>query len=66
MDLKRGTQVEIHTLGYEGRRGAVERKAVPSRDGVERFYIVFKGSFSEIAFRIDEFKVIPNGPAAKS
>lgn len=59
MDLKRGTAVEITAVGYTGARGSIERKATNDRrDGTERFYVVFHGTFREIAFRTDEFRLV--------
>lgn len=57
-ELKRGQEVELTAFGYKTRRGYLTRQAIPARDGTIRWYVAFKGSFTEIPFRIDEFKTL--------
>lgn len=59
--LKRGDRVEVTTLGYTGRRGTLDSVAIPAKDGVERWYVVFIGSHTRLAFRVDEFRKVENG-----
>lgn len=58
--LKRGDHVEVTAMGYAGKRGALDYPAIPSKDGTERWYVVFFGSHTKLAFRVDEFRKIEN------
>lgn len=61
LSLKRGDPVELTTMGYKGKRGILDSLAVPSKDGTERWYVVFVGSHTKLAFRVDEFRKVENG-----
>jgi hypothetical protein len=59
--LKRGDPVEVTAMGYMGKRGILDYPAVPTKSGIERWYVIFIGSHTKLGFRVDEFRKVENG-----
>jgi len=54
-ELKRGDRVTLTTMGYKDRRAILDSQAISRPDGTIRWYVVAPGSFTKLAFGVDEF-----------
>lgn len=54
--MKRNDLVILKAKGYENQIAYITERAPSDSDGVERYTVTRRGSFTEIRFRVDEFR----------
>lgn len=54
--MKRNDVVILRARGYENQIAYITSRATSDSDGTERYYVVRRGSFTELPFRVDEFR----------